>query len=323
MHRPLSLAAHRDRLRGSSPGEGVLVVDLDDGDELEADEVPAGLGAIVVGLTTSAVPEAHPAIGVCDVSLGRSDRALLDKIEAAAAARRLASTALVMLLRAAPTRSLDDGLLAESATYSALQAGPEFGAWRATRPRGDPAAGGEPVHVARSGDELRITLDRPAVRNALNAAMRDALVDALALPALDPSILAVHLAGQGESFCAGGDLDEFGTFPDPVTAHLVRLQQSVGRSIAVVSERVTAWLHGACVGSGIELPAFAGRVVAHPSTRISLPEISLGLIPGAGGTVSITNRIGRHRTARLALTGEVLGATKALEWGLVDEITPG
>jgi Enoyl-CoA hydratase/isomerase len=320
MRRPLSLAAHRDRLRGSSPDAGVLLVDLDDGDALEADEVPAGLGAIVVGLTAINVPEAHPAIGTCDVALGTRDRPLLDAIEAAAAANPLASTALVMLLRGASTRSRDDGLLAESATYSALQAGPEFSAWRATRGRRVRDAGGEPVHVDRSGGELLITLDRPAVRNALSAAMRDALVDALDLPALDPSIIAVHLVGSGDDFCAGGDLDEFGTFPDPVTAHLVRLRQSVGRSISRVSERVTAWLHGACVGSGIEVPAFAGRVVAHLSTRISLPEVSLGLIPGAGGTVSITDRIGRHRTARLSLTGEVLGATTALEWGLVDEI---
>jgi enoyl-CoA hydratase/carnithine racemase len=74
------------------------------------------------------------------------------------------------------------------------------------------------------------------------------------------------------------------------------------------------------VGSGIELPAFAGRVRAAPDTQISLPELSLGLIPGAGGTVSLTRRAGRHRTTRLALTGEVLDATTALDWGLVDEV---
>ena len=95
------------------------------------------------------------------------------------------------------------------------------------------------------------------MRNALNTAMRDALVEAFALPALDPSITEVHLRGAGESFCAGGDLDEFGIFPDPATAHLMRLRQSVGRAIDAVAERVTAHLHGACVGSGIELPAFA------------------------------------------------------------------
>ena len=84
---------------------------------------------------------------------------------------------------------------------------------------------------------------------------------------------------------------------------------------------VTAHLHGACAGSGIELPAFAGRVIAAPSTTISLPELSLGLIPGAGGTVSLPGASGGIRTTRLALTGERLDAATALEWGLVDAIS--
>ena len=167
---------------------------------------------------------------------------------------------------------------------------------------------------------LHITLDRPTVRNALNTAMRDQLVDAFGLVALDPSLTEVHVRGVGDSFCAGGDLDEFGSFADPASAHVLRLQRSVGRAIAAVADRVTAHLHGACFGSGIELPAFAARVVADPSTLISLPEVSLGLIPGAGGTVSLPRRIGRHRTARLALTGERINAATAHEWGLVDAV---
>jgi enoyl-CoA hydratase/carnithine racemase len=74
------------------------------------------------------------------------------------------------------------------------------------------------------------------------------------------------------------------------------------------------------VGAGIELPAFARRVVAAPDTLIRLPEIAMGLIPGAGGTASIPPRIGRHRTAYLALTGTTLTAEQALGWGLVDAI---
>ena len=72
------------------------------------------------------------------------------------------------------------------------------------------------------------------------------------------------------------------------------------------------------MGAGIELPAFARRVVAAEDAFFQLPELSLGLIPGAGGTVSIPRRIGRQRTARLALSGERLDAATALEWGLVD-----
>ena len=90
--------------------------------------------------------------------------------------------------------------------------------------------------------------------------------------------------------------------------------------MAAVDHKVVAFVHGACVGSGIELPAFAARVVAAPDTRIWLPELSLGLVPGAGGTVSLPARIGRHRTALLALTGTPIDAPTARSWGLVDEL---
>jgi enoyl-CoA hydratase/carnithine racemase len=79
-------------------------------------------------------------------------------------------------------------------------------------------------------------------------------------------------------------------------------------------------VHGACVGAGVELPAFAGRVVARPDARFRLPEVAMGLVPGAGGTVSIPRRIGRQATALLALTGDTIDAPTALALGLVDEI---
>jgi enoyl-CoA hydratase/carnithine racemase len=128
------------------------------------------------------------------------------------------------------------------------------------------------------------------------------------------------LRGEGRAFCSGEDLDEFGSAPDPATAHLVRLRRSVGAVLARVSGRVTALVHGTVSGSGAELAAFAGRVVAHPEARFVLPELGLGLVPGAGGTVSLTRRIGRHRTAWMALSGQPVEAPIARSWGLVDEI---
>ena len=92
--------------------------------------------------------------------------------------------------------------------------------------------------------------------------------------------------------------------------------------LARIARRVRAELHGACVGAGIELPAFASRVVAREDAFFQLPELSMGLIPGAGGTVSLPRRIGRQRTAWLALTGARLEAATALDWGLVDELAP-
>ena len=173
--------------------------------------------------------------------------------------------------------------------------------------------------MRREGDELRITLHRPDVHNAYSAAMRDGLIDALAVADGDPD-LHVVLDGAGHSFCAGGDLGEFGTGPDPAAAHAVRLRRSAAAALAPVADRMTVHLHGACVGAGIELAAYARRVVAAPDSRCWLPEVGMGLIPGAGGTVSIPRRIGRRRTMAMALTGEPVDAATALAWGLVDEV---
>ena len=138
--------------------------------------------------------------------------------------------------------------------------------------------------------------------------------------AADTSVTQVHLFGAGADFCSGGDLGEFGAVSDPTTAHVIRTSRSAARLLGIVGGRVTAHLHGACIGAGIELPASAHRVIARPDTRVQLPEIAMGLIPGAGGTATVRRRIGRHRTAWLALTGRTIDAGTALAWNLVDEI---
>ena len=211
---------------------------------------------------------------------------------------------------------------AESLAYSTLLGGPEFAAWlgrRGPRPLPPPAEE-EPVLLRRDGDRLRVTLNRPQRRNAYGRELRDALVSALQFASWDESIHRVVLDGAGPSFCSGGDLDEFGTAPDPVTAHLVRTRAGAALPLHRVADRVEVRLHGACVGAGIELPAYAHRIVAAPDTRLRLPEIAMGLIPGAGGTVSIPRRIGRWRTLHLALAGDFIDAATATSWGLVDEI---
>ena len=192
--------------------------------------------------------------------------------------------------------------MAESAAYSVLQSGPEFAAWRgAHAARVEEAASGPRVQVVRDGDVLSITMTRPDRLNALDAAMRDGLVEAFTLAAAAPDIARVELRGEGRAFCAGGDLDEFGSRSDPATAHLIRLERSIGRMIFELDKPTVTYLHGACMGSGIELAAFTDWVVAAPDTQIALPEIGLGLVPGAGGTVSLTRRIGRlaHGVARV------------------------
>ena len=79
-------------------------------------------------------------------------------------------------------------------------------------------------------------------------------------------------------------------------------------------------MHGACIGSGIEFPAFAGRLVAVADAHFQLPELRFGLIPGAGGCVSLSRRIGRQRATWLLLSGKRITARRALEWGLIDAV---
>jgi enoyl-CoA hydratase/carnithine racemase len=234
----------------------------------------------------------------------------------------LAAMALVQLLRQSAGLGVDQGLIAESLVYSTLQSGPEFGDWLAARP---PAPAPEPspespVLLRRSGDQLELTLNRPEKRNAFSAQMRDALVEGLRTAVCDASITEVILRGAGPAFCSGGDLDEFGTLPDPATAHGIRSTRNAGRMLSRCGDRLRAELHGACVGAGIELAAFARRATASGDAFFQLPEVAMGLIPGAGGTVSIPRRIGRQRAAYFALSGLRIDAVTAHRWGLIDEI---
>ena len=279
----------------------------------------ATLPVVVVAL----VDEPGVRAGWADLALGR-DRdgaAALDALVDSVAAQPLAATTLAVLLRTGQERSVAAGLVAESTAYGLLQGGPEFGRWRSSRTIREPAdERGPAVLVDRREGELRITLNRPHRRNALDSSMRDGLAEALQIAVIDPSVTSVRLDGAGPSFCSGGDLDEFGARSDPVSAHLLRLARSPARLLAEVADRVVVHLHGDAVGSGIELAAFAHRVTAAPGTRISLPEVHLGLIPGAGGTVSLPRRIGRYRTLYLALVAESVDAATALDWGLVDAV---
>jgi hypothetical protein len=284
-------------------------------------EALASLPFVVVGLTNGRVDDGW--LDLCDVTVADGDHAL-ERIEANVSAHPITAVTLALLLRGQPGQgpSVGHGLVAESSAYSVLQSGPEFAAWRDAHPARTEKDDSSRVGVNRVDDCLTVTLTRPDRLNALDAPMRDALVEALTLAAADPEIARVELRGEGRAFCAGGDLDEFGTRPDPATAHLVRLERSVGRVLSTLQKPVTTYLHGACMGSGIELAAFTDIVVAAPDTQIALPEIGLGLVPGAGGTVSLPRRIGRLRTAWLAFSGCTIDAVTAQRWGLVDQLMP-
>lgn len=238
-----------------------------------------------------------------------------------------ALVATALLLRGVESRTLAESLVAESTTYSLLQGGAEFRDWRSSRspkPIIVQSASEPAVVVEREDDRLVIELNRPDRRNAYSRLMRDQLSEALDIAIIDDSITRVIVRGRGSNFSSGGDLDEFGSFTTPVESHLSRLTSSVAWQLTTLRERLGANLvcevHGANFGAGVELPAFCGHVVARPESTFCLPEVTLGLTPGAGGTAGIPARIGRQRTALMAFTAMTLDAHTALEWGLVDAI---
>jgi enoyl-CoA hydratase/carnithine racemase len=227
-------------------------------------------------------------------------------------------------------RAVDPGgptltaVVTESLAYSTLQAGPEFARWLTERGPARMPDIADPVLAERDGNTLRIRFNRPQRHNAFSTDARAALLEALTVARLDPSVTGLVLSGNGPSFCSGGDLAEFGTFADPASAHLARTRHSPALVLDALTARLgracSAEVHGRVLGSGLEMAAFCGWIEARDDSVFGLPELGLGLIPGAGGTVSVTRRIGRWRTAYLVLSGQTIDAHTAQAWGLVDAI---
>lgn len=279
---------------------------------------PASMRQLVEALTctlvTLSAESSQATVRVADIDKTCSDIAAMVQHAPRAA------LSLNTLMRFVGRLPVEDALVAESLAYSMLLAGREFAQWRETLPRAPSIqAAPDAVLLRREGNVLHVVLNRPERHNAFGRDMRDGLVEALDV-ALADSALTVRLSGNGDSFCSGGDLNEFGLAADPATAHLVRLEQSVAGRVHRCRDRVEVCLHGACIGAGVEIPSFAGRVVAAGDTYFSLPELGMGLIPGAGGTVGVGARIGRWRTAFLVLSGRRIDAETALAWGLVDAV---
>jgi Enoyl-CoA hydratase/isomerase len=232
-----------------------------------------------------------------------------------------AATIMCRVLRVVQGMPFADALDVESFAYSALLGGEEFARWRSSpRPMNLPQNAMPLVITERDADLVTLTLNNPQSQNAMTAAMRNALYAALANVLDDPSEPQVVLQGAGKCFSTGGALGEFGTATDLAQAHIVRTMRSCALLLHLLGERASVRLHGACVGSGLEIPAAAARSVAKSNSWFQLPELRMGLIPGAGGTASVSRAIGRHRTAWLLLSGRRIDARLAHEWGLIHEI---
>jgi 3-hydroxyacyl-CoA dehydrogenase len=171
--------------------------------------------------------------------------------------------------------------------------------------------------VSRTDGEIAVlTIDHPPV-NALSHAVRSALVDGLAKAKADPAIKAVVIAGAGRLFSAGADITEFGKPPQsPNLRELIATVEAVGKP-------VVAAVHGTTLGGGFELALGCHFRVAAPGARVGLPEIKLGLLPGAGGTQRLPRLVGPEKALRWIIAGEAIPAETALADGIVDTIASG
>ncbi len=255
----------------------------------------------------------------CDVII--SDSSELARLLASIARTPIAAMVLVQLLRATQNLSFADTLACESLAYATLQHGPEFRHWQANAAILPPLTPAEPpLSIDTNGETLRLTLTDPAQHNAIGTHMRDALCEALdlALATTGP----VHLSAQGRAFSSGGAVAEFGQVSDPATAHWLRSLRLPATRLARLAPRLSVHVQGAAIGAGAEIAAFGHHVTATRAAWFQLPELKYGLIPGAGGTASITARIGRHRLAYMALSMARVPASTALAWGLIDAVKP-
>jgi enoyl-CoA hydratase/carnithine racemase len=170
-------------------------------------------------------------------------------------------------------------------------------------------------------DIAYITLNQPDVLNRYNVQMRDELYQVLTAIRDDPDVLAVIIKGAGErAFCVGADLTEFGTAPSPVIAREVRRERDVWGMISRLKQPLIAAVHGYVFGSGMELALLCDIRIASENATFGLPEVSLGMIPAAGGTQTLPRVIGRGRALQILLTGERINAMEAFHIGLVNKV---
>ena len=163
------------------------------------------------------------------------------------------------------------------------------------------------------GEVAVITINSPPV-NALSQPVREGLKRAVEAAEANGAVKAIVLICDGRTFIAGADISEFGKPPAP--PHLPEALDAIENA----SKPVIAALHGTALGGGFEVALTTHYRIAVPSAKCGLPEIKLGIIPGAGGTQRLPRLIGPEKALDVILSGTPFGAREAKEWGVVDEL---
>jgi enoyl-CoA hydratase len=180
------------------------------------------------------------------------------------------------------------------------------------------------ISLERSGAVATVTLNRPAVLNALNLEMLDELSATFAELDADDTLRAVIVTGAGpKAFAAGADISELNALPN---ARAGEAQARRGQALTTAIERmrvpVIAAVNGFALGGGCEIAMACDIRIASENAKFGQPEVNLGILPGYGGTQRLTRLVGEGWAMYLCLTGEMIDAAEALRIGLVQKVTP-
>lgn len=181
----------------------------------------------------------------------------------------------------------------------------------------------EAIRYEVEGGRATLTLNRPDSLNAINAQMRREVIDAMGAASSDDQVKAVVLTGAGDrAFSAGADIGEFRDPEDPAEERNRRHERSWHQAISDCPKPVIAQIRGYCLGGGLEAALACDLRVAGHSAQFGFPEVSIGLIPGAGGTQRLSRVVGVHRALELILVAERIGSERAYEIGLLTRLAP-
>ena len=174
--------------------------------------------------------------------------------------------------------------------------------------------------IARHARVLQLTLNRPQARNALNNALLTQIADVLDAAALDPTVGVCVISGNPRFFAAGADLNEMAE--KDLSATLDDIRPRLWARIDAFSKPLIASVNGYALGAGCELALLGDLIVAGDNARFGLPEITLGTMPGAGGTQRLIRSVGKALGSRMVVSGESIDAERAQQAGLVSDIHP-
>jgi enoyl-CoA hydratase/carnithine racemase len=182
----------------------------------------------------------------------------------------------------------------------------------------------EHVRLRRHGAHVaELVLDRPQALNAVSTAMARDLAAATALLATAPGVRVVVVSSSAErAFCVGADLKERNGFSDAELLAQRPVTASAYRGVLDLPVPTVAAVHGFALGGGFEIALSCDLIVADETAVVGLPEVSVGVIPGGGGTQLLTRRVGWSRAADLVFTARRLDAAQALGHGCVDRVVP-